>query len=943
METMPAQPNRCHECENRIAKRRRRTVAACSFLTTLLMVAIGGGLADAASAAAAAPPASPAGQSPGVIPASPNPARFRFDQYCVTIDGHDALLFSGAFHYFRCPPALWPDRFRTLKAAGFNTLETYAAWNYHEPTPPAGPDDTSKFEHLDELHDWLAMACDQFGFNVILRPGPYICAEWDGGGYPQWLLTRRPASYQRREWLRSDDPDYLAWCRHWYAAVANVAAPFQITRRPAGKAGILFWQIENEYDYSDQPVDVKRNQLDYLAHLSRDLGIEIPLITCQTENPAFRQDDFLRRNVIDCVNTYPGFDMPAMAKGIDVLDSYQPGLLKMITELQGGWFAQVGGQLSQAQGFDASQINHITLLAWQHGFTVTNYYMGFGGTNFGDWAARGLITSYDYDAPVREPGGVTSRYLAVKALGNFITDHGPALARSTIEQFDATPKPDPDLQVTLRRSVDGSRFLFVLSDQREQGRQGSLTLRTADPDSLTITARYDLPKFGSKILYLPQGASTSNDWYPRAVNPPPRPTQLPPAVTITDAKMQSDPGPRAWKPLAPGQSEEDAGIFNRGFVFYRTTVPPPAAGSSTGTGASLLSFALHSPDWAGVACDGKIIAPDALGEFPVAGGLIGKPLVALYENCGRPNFGTELEQRSGLLDPRFLPPDAAPLPLKDWREQHLPHGQDQKPTTQETADDSAWPAADINAGDGDLQPGESAVYRASIGLSAEQLKCGMALSLGRVDDAGSVYVNGQQVGECDDWSHAQRFEVGSALKAGKNAIAVLVRNRDGAGGLSRGASLIPAGPALPARWEISDQPAGVARQWWKPDLDDSTWQTAHLGDADVATPPAGDQPADSPLLRWYRFNFSLPAAKPHVWVPWKLHLAAVGNGFLYLNGHALGRWWQAGPQTDFYLPECWLNFGPGGANVVALSLRPNGAARLLSARVEPFADQAEQR
>src|SRR5947209_18691084 len=89
--------------------------------------------------------------------------RLRYDAQCVTIDGHDLVLFSGAFHYFRCPKELWADRFRKLKEAGFNTVETYTAWNWHEPNPPKNPEDFSKVDMTD-LRDWLEMETDQFGF-----------------------------------------------------------------------------------------------------------------------------------------------------------------------------------------------------------------------------------------------------------------------------------------------------------------------------------------------------------------------------------------------------------------------------------------------------------------------------------------------------------------------------------------------------------------------------------------------------------------------------------------------------------------------------------------------------------------------------------------------------------------------------------------------------------
>ncbi len=85
-------------------------------------------------------------------------------------------------------------------------------------------------------------------------------------------------------------------------------------------------------------------------------------------------------------------------------------------------------------------------------------------------------------------------------------------------------------------------------------------------------------------------------------------------------------------------------------------------------------------------------------------------------------------------------------------------------------------------------------------------------------------------------------------------------------------------------------------------------------------------------LVWYRLRFALPSPDAHIWVPWKLHLEATGNGFIYLNGHALGRWWEIGPQKDFFLPECWLNFGPGTTNVVTLCLRPTKGSPSVSRR-----------
>ncbi len=132
------------------------------------------------------------------------------------------------------------------------------------------------------------------------------------------------------------------------------------------------------------------------------------------------------------------------------------------------------------------------------------------------------------------------------------------------------------------------------------------------------------------------------------------------------------------------------------------------------------------------------------------------------------------------------------------------------------------------------------------------------------------------------------------------------------------------------------RPAGDEKEWWRPNLKDSRWPSVAISET---TPVRTDA-----VLTWYRMNFSLPSPQTGVWVPWRLHLVADGNGFLYLNGHPLGRYWDIGPQHDYFLPECWLHFGNGQQNNITLNLRPtqNGAT-IKSAVVEPYSDFAEKR
>jgi len=860
--------------------------------------------------------------------APPDLSRIKYDSQCLTIDGKDTFLYSGSFHYFRCPKALWADRFQKMKDAGLNCVETYVAWNWHEQQPPAGLDDYSKIDMTD-LTDWLDMAINRFGFYVILRPGPYICAEWDGGGYPQWLVTKKPAGAPVH-WLRSDDPAYLAWCKHWYAAVAKATVPFQITHMPAGKPGVILWQIENEYDYAAFPPEVKLHQLQALAHDSRDLGIDIPLITCQTTNPLYRRDPYLLQNVIECRNTYPRFDAQGEFRALRELAGYQPEKPKMITELQGGWFSDVGGHLSQDIGLTSQQITHVTLQAWALGYTATNYYMMFGGTNIGDWGSAFRTTSYDYDAPIRECGGVGPRYFAVEAMANFLKLHSTELQRSELV-FSFAP-PSSDLYVFLRKAKNGARFLFLLNNLQHDRTKGTLHL-TTENGGIDADIAYSLDPFDAKVLYIPAGESNPSNgvWYPQAALPPARPTNLPSTIAITTGRRQFDPGPseNAWRDLPPGASVEDMGIFDRRFVYYRAAVNPP-----TQTGAALMAE-LPGQDSVIVQLNGQPQDVSRQGRGWVITPLTNvqatsNRLLVLYENGGRENGGYGINNRCGLINADVRPSTDAPLAITDAF-LDIDEGIDSA-----DPDDHAPSLEKVRIGGraDQIPSGHLGIFQIPIDISpAEMAVIGTrTLSFGSISGDHTVYLNSHELSETD----SNHYDISGLLHEGKNILAVIIVAGTRSAGIGGAITLDPATfqkTAIP--WQIAGESAGTAGKWWDPNLNDSQWQSTAFPDSS----PTLAAPTD---LTWYRISFNLPAENPHVWVPWYLHLKGRGNGFIYLNGHALGRYWDVGPQWDFYLPECWLNFGK--PNNVTICLRNTGAnASIEAAAVCPYAHFAEFR
>lgn len=728
----------------------------------------------------------------------PDPSRIRYDAQCLTIDGKDTFIYSGAFHYFRCPKELWRDRFQKIKDAGFNAVETYTPWSWHEREMPKSTDDFSRITGLQDLDDWLTMA-EEFGFYIIVRPGPYICAEWDNGGLPLWLTALKTpvAPLHKNGWMRSDDPVYLAWTKHWFDAVCPIIAKHQITRKAPGRPGVILVQVENEYDVAKFSDETKVAQLKALAQYARADGIDVPLITCWTKQVRGSSDPVLRQ-IFDCCNFYPRWNVvKELEPHIDELRREQPDAPLATTELQGGWLSVVGGKLSDRQdGLTAAQIQNLTLFAWQMGQTITNYYMLFGGTNFDDWGGRNITTTYDYDAPIRENGGVGDRYQRVWALGRMIREHGSRLVRSQLVEIDAKTT-DGDVKIAERRAPDGSRYFFVRTDNHRAPRAGAAEV--TERDGTKFSFNYNLEPFGSLVLYLPPGErdARKGEWLPRPAPAITRPGNLPSPVVITEAERLSDPLPSRWTPLENDELIEAHGVLGSHFVYYKIPVTSGAAVTIEVQPGDAVIASVAGKILPGVVSKDKghitfTVPPDA------------KALIALHENLGHWNGpkGMETGGTYGILSIK-----------------------------------------------------------------------------GNNKNAPIEFAQGGALGK--------EREFGEALSR--------------------------------AEGQLGDG-----------------WTAVRIG-SDAA-------PAPDALLTWYRMQCELPAGKPGAWVPWHLHLEANGNGFIYVNGRCLGRYWQAGPQHDFYIPETWLHFGDGEANTIVLNLRPlEKGVNVRSAQLVPDAAFAEFR
>nr|WP_275666277.1 beta-galactosidase [Streptomyces cinnamoneus] len=336
--------------------------------------------------------------------------------------GWPVRLLSGAMHYFRVHEAHWAHRLGMLRAMGLNCVETYVPWNRHEPLPGRPRD----VQELGRFLDAAAAA----GLWAVVRPGPYICAEWENGGLPFWLTGR----LGRR--VRTRDAAFLRAVDGWFALVAE-----QVVGRQADRGGpVVLVQVENEYgSYGSDEV--------YLRHLVerlRGCGVTVPLVT--SDGP---EDHMLSGGTVPGLPATVNFGSGA-GEAFAALRRHRPeGGPLMCMEFWCGWFTHWGGRPAVREAGEAAGVLREIV---GRGASV-NVYMAHGGTNFGGWSGanrsgedhRGVlepvVTSYDYDAPVDEYGRPTAKFWAFREVLAACPDRaGP-------------PPPPPAAPAALRAAV----------------------------------------------------------------------------------------------------------------------------------------------------------------------------------------------------------------------------------------------------------------------------------------------------------------------------------------------------------------------------------------------------------------------------------------------------------------------------------------------------------
>lgn len=310
------------------------------------------------------------------------------------MDGKPYRILSGAMHYFRIVPQYWEDRLRKLKACGFNTVETYTCWNLHE-----RKEGQFDFRGILDIQRYLQTA-QALGLNVILRPGPYICAEWDFGGLPSWLL-----SYPQMG-IRCSDALFLEKVRAYFRELCSRIRPYLCTNG----GNIIMVQVENEYgSYGND-----QQYLLELEKLYRENGVDCLLFTSDGT-----RDWMLSGGTLPHLLATANFGSDPQAH-FRALREYRQQEPLMCGEFWSGWFDHWYEQHhTRTPENIASDVE--ALMDCGASF---NLYMFHGGTNFGftnganhtGTEYQPTVTSYDYCAPLSECGDMTPAYYRIREI-----------------------------------------------------------------------------------------------------------------------------------------------------------------------------------------------------------------------------------------------------------------------------------------------------------------------------------------------------------------------------------------------------------------------------------------------------------------------------------------------------------------------------------------------
>ena len=390
---------------------------------------------------------------------------FKVGQKTFLLDGKPFVIKAAEMHYPRIPRPYWEHRIQMCKALGMNTICIYVFWNIHEQR-----EGEFNFTDNNDVAAFCRLA-QKNGMYVIVRPGPYVCAEWEMGGLPWWLLKKKDIR------LREQDPYFMERVKLFEQKVGEQLAPLTIQNG----GPIIMIQVENEYgSYSEDKPYIS----DIRDCLRSIYGSELTLFQCDWSS------NFEKNGLDDLVWTMNFGTGANIDQQFRRLGELRPNAPKMCSEFWSGWFDKWGAQHETRPAKDMVE-GMDEMLSKGISFSL---YMTHGGTSFGHWAGANSpgfapdVTSYDYDAPINEYGQVTSKFWELRTMMQKYSD----------QKLPAVPKPAAPI-ITIPR-FELTEFVPLL---QANGKEESGTIRTFEEMDMgwgTMIYTTKLPEIKAKSI-----------------------------------------------------------------------------------------------------------------------------------------------------------------------------------------------------------------------------------------------------------------------------------------------------------------------------------------------------------------------------------------------------------------------------------------------------------
>lgn len=866
----------------------------------------------------------------------------RYDAKSFIIGEKRVFLNIASIHYFRMPRQEWREVLVKAKLAGMNCVDTYFAWNVHEPE-----EGTWDFSGDNDCGAFLDL-CAELGLWVIARPGPFICAEWDFGGFPYWLKHKPNIQF------RTDNETYLHYVNLYFDRIVPVIHSRQLTQGGT----VILVQVENEYGYlADDSAGAA-----YMKSLRDgllDRGIDVPLITCEGG----------LEGTIEGANFWSGAD-----GHYGKLMRKQPDVPKLVTEFWTGWFEHWGAPAATQKTPDLYEKRMMEAI--RAGFDGISHYMFFGGTNFGGYGGRTvgssdiyMVTSYDYDAPLSEYGRVTAKYRMAKKVSLFTEALSEFLLES--EPMDFCEAACGDGIKLQGRHWNGQKLWFAESAKQEK-EMFPITLESGRTLSVSI-------KPGQIVPILDR-------------------IEIHPGVKLTCGGflMGNDRIGGVQTVIVAGEDGQRTHIVFEAdqAIRYDNDVHIPYEISADGRTLRLDVFHFQTPQRMGLMVGGQRIELIALNGY-----MSDRAWKLRHHDKVRWAIGwDDIDiDAGGSVKGVIGGSESEPFFVGDWNYISGANHDDQpliKPTL------SGWKRSELNlAALGSSETADIPRGFAELGLDfgyliySNEAECDRdqesTLVFSAIQDSARLFVNGQE--------QAMIRQVGAAsaavrLQKGRNKLQLLVQHMgslnfspnlgeekgifgpvymDGAvadlrrdwhcGKDSVHLDEVHSGPfaSAPTRhFELGDNDGAILvgalhsglrmngqevpmdgyKDWFAYCAVDLSayivkgsntiempvgrtplnrlelltydrskqlkgWSAVSLEDAAKLTDGAafiGAGPS------WYSSTFDLPALPRDVNPKLKLRLTGLSKGYLLLNGRNLGRYWQIGPQEDYKVPLAWL-------------------------------------